>query len=149
MPFVLTGVVLPVAEGQKVQCSCDGEPVCAAVESLDRELGFCLDVRIQGFHRGHGGRVTPDLFASIVVPFCVNRDGTAQTWQRKRVMSNSIKTIAQKGGYVPENCQHPAIIVKLLMMENTDPCAGCNHNRGECGGRPKTDRDAPLSKIRR
>ena len=70
-----------------------------------------------------------------------------RVWEEYQ-MSDSIKAKAQRGGYVPERCQLPEILIAVLMSENTDPCAGCNLSREECGGRPKTKRTAPLSQIR-
>jgi hypothetical protein len=38
--------------------------------------------------------------------------------------------------YVPEKCQLIGMIVFALVQKGEDPCAGCNHDRKICGGRP-------------
>lgn len=39
-------------------------------------------------------------------------------------------------GYVPAKCQLPGMLILALVNKQEDPCAGCNHDRGVCGGRP-------------
>lgn len=40
-------------------------------------------------------------------------------------------------GYVPPKCLLNGHLVFLLVNKGEDPCAGCNMDRKECGGRPK------------
>lgn len=42
-------------------------------------------------------------------------------------------------GYVPAKCQLPGMIALALVNKGEDPCAGCNLDRGVCGGRPRKD----------
>lgn len=48
--------------------------------------------------------------------------------------------ICKAQGYVPEGCLLPGPIVWMLINQSEDPCAGCNHDRSICGGRPKKPR---------
>ena len=44
-------------------------------------------------------------------------------------------------GYVPETCTMPDPPAGALIFQEVgadrDPCAGCNHDREKCEGRPK------------
>lgn len=38
---------------------------------------------------------------------------------------------------MPPTCTLPRMLLLALLMTGDDPCAGCNADRGGCGGRPK------------
>jgi len=53
-------------------------------------------------------------------------------------------------GYVPVKCTLDGFLIMALIHKQEDPCAGCNEDRGMCGGRLKnplqTARDARYAK---
>lgn len=42
-------------------------------------------------------------------------------------------------GDVPETCLLLGQLVMALVNDGQDPCAGCNHDRNVCNGRPKLE----------
>ena len=51
---------------------------------------------------------------------------------------DALLDICKKQGYVPKDCQLDGRLVYALMLKSEDPCAGCNLDRKECGGRPNS-----------
>jgi len=45
--------------------------------------------------------------------------------------------MAKEQGYIPVGCTLKGQLVMLLVGKGEDPCAGCNNDRAECGGRPR------------
>lgn len=43
-------------------------------------------------------------------------------------------------GYVPDTCLLVGILVMNEILQNNDPCEGCNGPRYKCHGRPKSER---------
>ncbi len=52
------------------------------------------------------------------------------------------KWIEAKKRFTNEKCQLDGQLVFLLSMKSEDPCAGCNLDRKECGGREKSERNS-------
>jgi len=51
--------------------------------------------------------------------------------------------MAKMQGYVPQGCLLGGVIVMAEVGANKSPCAGCNGPRWKCGGKPKTEQEAP------
>ncbi len=53
------------------------------------------------------------------------------------------KQLMIQQGYVPATCALPEPLAGPLIFAEVsaqrDPCAGCNEDRAECRGRPKTE----------
>lgn len=52
------------------------------------------------------------------------------------------KWIEVKKKYTTEKCQLDGQLIFILAIKGEDPCAGCNLNRKDCGGREKSERNA-------
>lgn len=48
-----------------------------------------------------------------------------------------MREMCAQQGWVPPTCLLPGMVVFGLMQRNEDPCAGCNHDRIRCKGRPR------------
>ena len=57
------------------------------------------------------------------------------------------KQLMIQQGYVPPTCTLPDEFAGPLIYEEVcggrSPCWGCNHNRTECNGHPKTEKTCP------
>ncbi len=51
-----------------------------------------------------------------------------------------VKDTIVEMGVVPATCEFPGMLLQALILMDGDPCAGCNHDRTKCGGRPRQNK---------
>ena len=60
-------------------------------------------------------------------------------------MSDIMKDMCVRQGYVPSSCTMPGQMCWLLVQKNGDPCNGCNEDRKKCYGR--TYNPEPITEV--